>query len=184
MKELTGCLLFLFLVFACSPASFQTIPDTRNAQFLTYHKRLAVLPILVYGRPPNVKREGNLQQHFFETLSRQINRERQQIALQSFIETNEILKSKHISHRTLMQMNKTELCELLGVDAVFAGNLDPGRYVQRGDQGVTMTGQIFDKATGELVWRKELTMLASSVYDTRYKMLVVTTADMARQLPY
>ncbi len=182
--KLWGCILLITIAWSCSQTFTPGRPNPEYVQLLAFHKRIAILPVLVYGRLPHPRREGNLQQTFFETLSRQINREKQRIAIQSFIETNEILKNERISYRQAAQMNKAELCRILGVDAVFVGNLDPGRHVYRGDQGVTMTGRIYDKNEGQMVWNKELTMLASSVYDTRYRMLVVTTADMARQLPY
>lgn len=178
------CLLLLFLLTSCSHQGIVRVKQRENRQLLSYHNRIAILPLLVFGRLPNIRREGNLQLTFVETLSRQINKEKKEIAIQSFVQTNEILRDNRISYREVLVMDKKQLCSILGVDAVFIGQLDPGRYVQRGDQGVTMLGQIFDSRNGDLVWSKELTMLASSVYDTRFKMLNVTTADMARQLPY
>lgn len=207
MKQVISFLAFSLILFACGVS--------RNPPFITEdfeeeakeHKKIAVLPYEPYVTW-QMREQGQLdiwqeqievsglyiQRLFFSELGENVNKGKLDIAIQSFLKTNEILYENKITYPTLKMMDKAKLGELLDVDAVlFCEYFDysspttrrPGA-IQANDlrKNVPFTSSLFDGKTGKLLWRKNLEMPIQTRTDTKDRLAMKAVNSFVKSIPY
>ncbi|MCR9064658.1 MAG: hypothetical protein NXI00_11870 [Cytophagales bacterium] len=180
MKRLSFILLISFM------SSCVTKPPYVSSDFRTlvsFHKKIAILPVQIHSRISNLRLDSDLQRNLFIALAKRVERGQSSISIQNYQETSRILKSSNISEKIIKDIDKAALCKLLGVDAVM---LSEGFFRKHkfNDVKVSMQSSIYDYHKGGLIWRKELTMESIVRAETADKLINIIITDMAKLLPY
>ncbi len=206
-KNFIAIILLAAVLSACS-ASRDFLSDN-FAKVKTTHQKVAILPFDVqFENPANRKpdpraqkffsqqeREASLdtQKELFAYAAKQVEKGRYELAFQDFTKTNKILAESGIRLEDLGQQDKGHLARLLGVDAVIWGQLGititrQNRYSMMpsymGNDGVSTNVNLYDAASGELLWKTSLTQRPNSRLDTPHHMASQLIAQVAKHLPY
>jgi hypothetical protein len=127
----TGLIAILTL-YGCGVSKNPPYISENFEQLAVKHKRIAILPYEPYTTWQ--KRENGkfslwqeqieisgpyLQKKFFTALAKKINKGKIDLATQSFLITNKILKESNISYPSLKIIDKSSLGKLLDVDALI-----------------------------------------------------------------
>ena len=200
-------ILLAAVLSACS-ASRDFLSDN-FAKVKTTHQRVAILPFDVqFENPANRKPDARAQKFFsqqereasldtqkelFAYAAKQVEKGRYELAFQNFTQTNKILAESGIRLEDIGQQDKGHLARLLGVDAVIWGQLGititrQNRYsmmpTYMGNDGVSTNVSLFDAASGELLWKTNLSQRPNSRLDTPHHMSSQLIAQVAKHLPY
>lgn len=176
-------------------------------QLTNGHKRIAILPYESYATW-QMREKGKfnlwqeqlevsgpyLQQKFFIAFAKNINKGKLDLAVQSFLITNEKLHDNHITYPTLKNIDKTSLGKLLDVDAlVFCEYFDnSNRSTARPgvtsaldiDKNMLFTTSLFDGQSGKLLWRQNLVIPIQTRTDTKDRLAVKAINSFVKIFPY
>ncbi|RYU94612.1 hypothetical protein [Emticicia agri] len=206
-KNFIAIILLAAVLSACS-ASRDFLSDN-FAKVKSTHQKVAILPFDVqFENPANRKpdtraqkffsqqeREASLdtQKELFAYAAKQVEKGRYELAFQDFSKTNKILAESGIRLEDIGQQDKGQLARLLGVDAVIWGQLGititrQNRYsmmpTYMGNDGVSTNVNLYNAASGELLWKTNLTQRPNSRLDTPHHMSSQLIAQVAKHLPY
>ncbi|AWV99310.1 hypothetical protein [Arcticibacterium luteifluviistationis] len=164
--------LFLFSTFGCvRTAPLGLEGNAQKESFRGIHRKIAILPY-----------ESLEQKQFFLTLAEQVNKGRQEVSVQSYIETNRILKDKGIEKEGF---DSSELGQVLGVDAIIICKSSLEESVGGRDVVTTVFCSIYDTKTLKLVWDEKTEV--SSKYnlgEIRPSMVRRGILALVKELPY
>lgn len=206
MKYQICTVLFLIGFTACSPVS--TSFTKGSSEFtISQHRKVAILPYEPHYKTS--RRDANarfkdwneqymvsglfVQKHFFLAFAKRIRNGKVNLAIQSFVETNEILEKAGIVNAILKTIDKKALCKLLDVDAVILCEIDSelGNIRMQKPNGVIIkevlsivTGNIYDGSSGSLVWQKQFKMKPYLNIDTPDRLARFAIRDIVSLLPY
>jgi hypothetical protein len=206
-KNFIAIILLAAVLSACS-ASRDFLSDN-FAKVKSTHQRVAILPFDVqFENPANRKPDARAQRFFsqqereasldtqkelFAYAAKQVEKGRYELAFQDFSKTNKILAESGIRLEDIGQQDKGRLARLLGVDAVIWGQLGititrQNRYsmmpTYMGNDGVSTNVNLYDAASGELLWKTNLSQRPNSRLDTPHHMASQLIAQVAKHLPY
>ncbi|RFS15648.1 hypothetical protein [Emticicia sp. C21] len=206
-KNFIAIILLAAVLSACS-ASRDFLSDN-FAKVKNTHQKVAILPFDVqFENPANRKpdtraqkffsqqeREASLdtQKELFAYAAKQVEKGKYELAFQDFSKTNKILAESGIRLEDIGQQDKGSLARLLGVDAVIWGQLGititrQNRYsmmpTYMGNDGVSTNVNLYDAASGELLWKTNLSQRPNSRLDTPHHMSSQLIAQVAKHLPY
>lgn len=206
-KNFIAIILLAMVLSACS-ASRDFLSDN-FAKVKSTHQRVAILPFDVqFENPANRKPDARAQKFFsqqereasldtqkelFTYTAKQVEKGRYELAFQDFSKTNKILAESGIRLEDIGQQDKGHLARLLGVDAVIWGQLGvtisrQNRYsmmpTYMGNDGVSTNVSLFDAASGELLWKTNLSQRPNNRLDTPHHMSSQLIAQVAKHLPY
>ncbi len=111
--------------------------------------------------------------------------------------TNHILDSVGYNYDSLMNMNYSDICALLGVDAVIRGYVDVDKYMSKGgtvamnmfvggapaNEQIDVTLSILDRKTGEQVWYFANT-LEGDLFSKPERLVNSLLVMIGKKLPY
>ncbi|WP_337041701.1 hypothetical protein [Emticicia sp. 17c] len=206
-KSIIAIILLAIVLPACT-ASRDFLSDNFEKVKNT-HQRIAILPFDVqFSNPANRKPDGRTQRFFsqqeregsldtqkelFTYAAKQIEKGRYELAIQDFSKTNKILADNGIRLEDIIFQDKSQLARLLGVDAVIWGQLSititqQNRYsmmpAYMGNDGVETNVNLYDAASGELLWKTHLTQRPNNRMDTPHHLTNQLLAQVAKHLPY
>ncbi|GAB3502092.1 hypothetical protein [Emticicia fontis] len=206
-RNYIAIVLLAAVLSACS-ASRDFLSDN-FAKVRNTHQKVAILPFDVqFDNPANRKPDARAQKFFsqqereasldtqkelFAYAAKQVEKGKYELAFQDFSKTNKILTESGIRLEDIGQQDKGHLARLLGVDAVIWGQLGvtitrQNRYSMmpsyNGNDGVSTNVNLFDAASGELLWKTNLSQRPSSRLDTPHHMSSQLIAQVAKHLPY
>ncbi len=206
-RNFIAIILLAAVLSACS-ASRDFLSDN-FAKVRSTHQKVAILPFDVqFENPANRKPDARAQKFFsqqereasldtqkelFAYAAKQVEKGKYELAFQDFSKTNKILAESGIRLEDIGQQDKGHLARLLGVDAVIWGQLGititrQNRYsmmpAYMGNDGVSTNVNLYDAASGELLWKTNLSQRPSSRLDTPHHMSSQLIAQVAKHLPY
>ncbi|PLK46029.1 hypothetical protein [Emticicia sp. TH156] len=206
-KNLVTLLILGILLSGCS-AQRDFLSDNFSKAKAT-HQRIAILPFDVQfenpvNRNPDTRtqrffsqqeREASLdtQKELFAYAAKQVEKGRYELAFQDFTKTNSILASSGIRLEDIGKHDKAQLARILGVDAVIWGQLQvvisrQNRYSMMpsymGNDGVEANVNLYDAATGELLWKTNMKQRPNNRMDTPHHLTSQLIAQVAKHLPY
>lgn len=206
-KNFISIILLAVLLSACS-AQRDFLSDNFSKAKAT-HQRVAILPFDVQfdnpvNKNPNERtqrffsqqeREASLdtQKELFAYAAKQVQKGRYELAFQDFTKTNSILATSGIALEDIGKYDKGQLARMLGVDAVIWGQLQivisrQQRYsmmpAYMGNDGVETNVNLYDAATGELLWKTNLKQRPNNRMDTPHQLTSQLIAQVAKHLPY
>jgi hypothetical protein len=206
-RNFIAIILLAAVLSACS-ASRDFLSDN-FAKVKTTHQKVAILPFDVqFENPANRKPDARAQKFFsqqereasldtqkelFAYAAKQVEKGKYELAFQDFSKTNKILAESGIRLEDIGQQDKGHLARLLGVDAVIWGQLGititrQNRYsmmpTYMGNDGVSTNVNLYDAASGELLWKTNLTQRPNSRLDTPHHLTSQLIAQVAKHLPY
>ena len=171
------------------------------------HRKIAILPYETYNLW-QMRENGKMnpwleqinvsgsyvQQNFYKSLAKKINDGKIDLAVQSFLKTNEILKKNNIIYPNLKIANKSDLGIILNVDALilceYYDNVNSGFSKKTSinpldfGKNLLVTASLFDTKTGLLIWRKNLEMPVQKRGDTRDQLTIRAIASFVKIIPY
>lgn len=206
-KNFIGIILLAVVLSACSTQRDFLSENFSKAS--TTHQRVAILPFDVQfenpvNKTPNARtqrffsqqeREASLdtQKELFAYAAKQVQKGRYELAFQDFTKTNSILATSGIRLEDIGKYDKAQLARMLGVDAVIWGQLQivisrQQRYsmmpAYMGNDGVETNVNLYDAATGELLWKTNLKQRPNNRMDTPHQLTSQLIAQVAKHLPY
>ena len=134
-----------------------------------------------------------LQKQFFLAMARKIDNGKVDLALQSFITTNQLLEQDNIDHTRVKNQNKAKLGKLLNVDALMICEFyyEMGHVIKRGLDGKSIrmaipavAASLYDTQSGMLIWRKKLNMTAYYSIDTPDRLARRAILSLVKRNPY
>jgi len=206
-KNFVGIICLAALLSACS-ASKDFLSDNFS-RVKTSHQRVAILPFdAQFENPANKKPDARTQKFFtqqeraasldaqkelFTYAAKQVQKGRYELAFQDFNKTNKILAESGIKLEDIGSLDKGKLARLLDVDAVIWGQL--GVRITRQDRysmmpaptwndGIETNVNLYDAASGELLWKTNMNQRPSSRMDTPHHLTSQLIAQAAKNLPY
>lgn len=200
MKKLILFFIPLVIFVACKSTQSYTSPQAAGAVLL--HKKVAVLPFRVTfsddykevirgGKSSWAEQERiaglDLQKAGFEYVAKRSNKKGYDLAIQSFFETNKILEDSNISFSQLMLMDKTQLANLLGVDAVIFGTSKVDfdlRLGYTGNNGIITTMELYDAGLNEKIWSMDDREYIRSRMDSPQDLAKRSVSQLVDALPY
>ncbi|UBM60916.1 hypothetical protein LAG90_09750 [Marinilongibacter aquaticus] len=128
-----------------------------------------------------------IQKDFFTVMAKEIEKGRIQKVIQSFAVTNKRLSDAGIPIQQLQNMDKAQLCQILGVDAVLVGTskvevFPGGRFSSPG--GTRVEARLYDGRSGALIWSDETLQRPSTPYDTPSRLGSMAVDGLVKDLPY
>jgi len=201
-------ILLGFVVFfiGCGQKIYKTQSNFEKTIIHT-QKTVAVLPFRVSSYEDQLGDENTMYQnktmgYIAQTrvsvaLLDQFAKKRYNIEFQDINKTNARLRDSHISYEELLTRDKSEICRLLGVDAVISGTVRstitladgvasalPGvdlRYGFPNRSEVSFT--IHDQEDGQLLWQYDY-KTATVVGNNIQALMAVTMRNVTARFPY
>ncbi len=206
-KNFIGITLLAVVLSACS-AQRDFLSDNFSKASTT-HQRVAILPFDVQfenpvNKNPNERtqrffsqqeREASLdtQKELFAYAAKQVQKGRYELAFQDFTKTNSILATSGIRLEDIGKYDKGQMARMLGVDAVIWGQLQivisrQDRFSMMpsymGNDGVETNVNLYDAASGELLWKTNLKQRPNNRMDTPHQLTSQLIGQVAKHLPY
>jgi len=206
-KNFIGITLLAVVLSACSAQRDFLSDNFSKAR--TTHQRVAILPFDVQfenpvNKNPNARtqkffsqqeREASLdtQKELFAYAAKQVQKGRYELAFQDFTKTNSILATSGIRLEDIGKYDKGQLARMLGVDAVIWGQLQivinrQDRFSMMpsymGNDGVETNVNLYDAASGELLWKTNLKQRPNNRMDTPHQLTSQLIGQVAKHLPY
>jgi len=206
-KNFIAIILLAAVLSSCSASRDYVSNNFEKVK--TAHQRVAILPFDVQFENPANRKPSERTQRFFSQQERtasldsqkelfayaakQVEKGRYELAFQDFTKTNQILAERGIRLEDIGQHDKGRLAQLLGVDAVIWGQMGvritrQDRYSMMpayiGNDGIETNVNLYDAASGELLWKTNLTQRPNNRMDTPHHMASQLIAQVAKHLPY
>lgn len=204
-------ILALFIVSvmsSCAPQIYQA------ADFSTYkakHKVVAILPfnaqIKVKRLPKGVTAESikesekeigySMQDNLYNELFRQLEENHYTIDLQDTSQTNTLLEGASIKYADIQSKQKTELCRILGVDAVISGDITLSKPISDGGavamgllldvwgstNQIKVSMNIHEGENSKLLWKYNY-MASGGVGSSTENIAIYLARNASRKFPY
>ncbi len=201
--------LAAFTLISCGPKIYKSASfDTALAR----HKTVAILPAAVSTklRPNEAKRitpeqldDMNektgyaIQDKMYSWFLRRSEKFQYTVIFQDVTRTNALLKQANISYNDLAAKDRTELAQLLGVDAVLQNRSDMDKPMSEGaavavgvvfgvwgnTNSVQTTINIHDGKTGNLLWKYDY-QASGSVGTSADRLVNALMRNASKKFPY
>ena len=197
---------FLMLIAAVSCTPLLNVTTTQNAkQLWQQHKRVAIIPLLVTsGGFKNLKKENielekrnmkklsfSIQNNMYKVLLNQYNLSNLSVTLMPVDSVTQLLAQSGIVFSNLPSKNLNQLCSILRVDAVVAGEVEffnpanilsgSNSYETPAIEKALVSLHIYDKNQEKPIWTFREEDKAKE-YSDYYKRSGVTTVSNAEYL--
>jgi hypothetical protein len=195
-------LLGMAVLFLSGCAGSARFSHPEGQQRVQNHQRVAILPFKVsfsevYKQamregqvpwPEQERRAGiDLQRTAFEYLAKRANKKKYSITVQDYKSTNRTLEQMGISYSELLIMDKGQLAQDLGVDAVVFARSEVAFDVHRfsmGMNGIETTMALYDASLGAEVWKQTTREYIRSRFDSPQELGKKSISGLINSLPY
>jgi hypothetical protein len=122
-------------------------------------------------------------------MAQQVEKGRYEKVIQDFNTTNKLLEQAGVRFYDIQRASKGDLARILGVDAVVYGETDivispPMIGIGPLRDGAFSAILIYDGASGQPVWKEDVSQRPSSQVDTPKRLAGDTARSLAKMLPY
>lgn len=205
----SGILVFAILLSSCGPKIYQSA-DFDNA--FVKHKIVAILPADVNTRlRPNESKRVSAEQleqmnektglavqdKMYSWFLRRSDKFQYTVTFQDVTRTNALLNQAGISYNDLLAKDRTELAQLLGVDAVLQNRLNMDKPMSDGaavavgvvfgvwgnTNSVETTINIHDGKSGNLLWKYDYEA-SGSVGSSATNLVNALMRNASKKFPY
>ncbi len=208
VAPLIALLGVLFLLVGCGPKTYTT-PGFE--QFRQNHRTVAILPFQVNIDPkklpkdftPEMAKESereeayNIQQQLYMRFLERQKKDEYTITFQDVDKTVALLGKKGITNANIAVYTKTELRDILGVDALISGSINRTRPMSTGTaialgllvgfwgntNKVDVNLSIHDGASGDLMWKYEH-KASGSVGSSSEELAKSLMKSISKKFPY
>jgi hypothetical protein len=185
-----ACLILLVNILVCCKPALHITTTSNAKQLWQQHKRIAIIPLRITSRDNEqltkndyimemqnmMKLSFSIQNNIYQVLQNQFGFSNLSVNIMPIDSTTEILAQSGIRYSNLPTQNINQLCSLLHVDAVIAGEVEffnPGNSLlslvpNPGIEKAIVWLQIFDKSQKKAIWTFKETNTAKG-YDENFK---------------
>lgn len=208
-KVITLSLLAAFAIASCGPKIYKS---SAFDSALAKHKTVAILPadVTTKLRPNEAKkitpeqladinqRTGyDIQDKMYSWFLRRSDKFAYTVSFQDVTRTNALLKQAGITYETLASKDRTELAQLLGVDAVLQNRSSMDKPMSEGaaiavgvifgawgsTNSVQTTINIHDGKSGDLLWKYDY-QASGSVGSSTDRLVNALMRNASKKFPY
>lgn len=172
------------------------------------HRKIAILPFKVEfneqikrtSRRGGRQQEGywqeqariaglDMQRAMFVSVAQQVEKGRIEKVIQNFTQTNSLLEQNSIPIYAIPDADPQAIGNILGVDGILRGTTQVeadfnGMMMGGMNNGTTTLLELYDTATGQLIWSETVTRRPNGPMDTPQRMAQMAADDLSKMLPY